>query len=106
MTAARILLLPMLALTGTVAACGPVPVDQAERICMQDARAATGPRGQLAVGVGSDGHRITPMTRLEVSVSSDYVMGCDPADVFTRCVMRRSGQPPTRPLYDQPGWRG
>lgn len=106
MTAARALLPLMLALPLGVAACGPVPVDQAERICVQDARAATGPHGQIAMGVASDGSSIRPVTRIEMSVSSDYVMGRDPSDVFARCVMRRSGQMPTRPLHEQPGWKG
>lgn len=97
--------LAAIVLLGTVAGCGPVPVQQAERNCMQDARAATGPRGEIAMGVGTDGHHVRPVTRVELSISSDYVMGRDPADVFNRCVMRQSGEMPTRPLYDKPGWR-
>lgn len=89
-----------------LAACGPVPVHQAERDCLEDARAATGPRGEIAVGVGSNGRTVRPVGSVELSISSDYVMGRDPSDVFNRCVMRRSGQMPTRPLYDQPGWKG
>lgn len=85
--------------------CGPVPVHQAERICLDDARAARAPQGEIALGLGSGGHSIRPMGRVELSVSSDYVMGRDPADVFNRCVMQRSGQAPTRPLSDQPGWK-
>lgn len=92
-------------LTG-LAACGPIPVQQAERSCLEDARSATGPRGNVAVGVGSDGRSVNPVGRVELSISSDYLMGRDPADVFNRCVMRRSGEMPTRPLYDQPGWKG
>jgi len=56
--------------------------------------------------MATDGHRVRPHTGISLSVSSDYVMGRDPADAFNRCVMRQSGQMPTRPLYDQPGWRG
>lgn len=98
-------MLALAAVTG-VAACGPVPVAQAERSCVGDARAARGPQGEIAMGVVSDGHRIRPATGVKLSISSDYVMGRDPSDVFTNCVMRRSGQMPTRPLHDQPGWRG
>lgn len=87
-------------------ACGPVPVHQAERNCMGDARAATGPRGEIGVGMVSDGHSVRPVGRLEMTISSDYAMGRDPAEVFTRCVMRQSGEMPTRPLYEQPGWAG
>ena len=39
-------------------------------------------------------------------MTSDYIMGRDPSEVFTRCVVNRSGQMPTRPLTAQPGWRG
>ena len=84
-----------------LAACGPVPLEQAERICMEDADLATGPRGSVGVGVGSGGRTFGSF---EMSVSSDYVMGRDPADVYATCVQRRSGQPPSRPLYERPGW--
>ncbi|HRO14655.1 MAG TPA: hypothetical protein PLL33_06365 [Paracoccus sp. (in: a-proteobacteria)] len=106
MIAGRPALAGLLALSAGLAACGPVPVAQAERSCMEDARAATGPRSEVALGIGTDGHRVRPMSSVEISVSSDYVMGRDPSDVFNRCVMRRSGQFPTRPLAQQPGWRG
>lgn len=95
-----------IALAAGLSACGPIPVQQAERNCLDTARAATGPRGEIAMGIGSDGHSVRPMGRIELSVSSDYVMGRDPSDVFTRCVVRQSGQMPTRPLYEQPGWKG
>jgi hypothetical protein len=85
-----------------LAACAPIPVERAEQMCLNDARLATGPRGTLGVGVSTDGPRAT----LDVTVSSDYLAGRDPAQVFAACVRRRSGQPPTRPLYDQPAWRG
>lgn len=96
----------LLLLGSGIAACGPVPVAQAERICLEDARAATGPRTEVALGVGSDGHRVRPMGGISVSISSDYIAGRDPAVVYQDCVLRRSGQVPTRPLYEQPGYRG
>lgn len=90
-----------------LAACGPLPLASAERVCLDDARAATGPHGKVGVGVGSGGrHGTHAFTRFEVSVSSDYIMGRDPAEVYNACVQRRAGQPPSRPLYDQPGWSG
>lgn len=89
-----------------LAACGPLPVEQAERSCVDNARAATGPRGGVQMGVASDGHRTRSYTGLTLSVSSDYIMGRDPAAVFDNCVRRASGQAPTRPLSAQPGWRG
>jgi hypothetical protein len=83
-------------------ACTPLSVEQAERACLDSARDATGPRTEMGVGVGSHGAR---GGFVRVGVSSDYIMGRDPAQVFQNCVKRRSGQMPNRPLYDQPGWR-
>lgn len=98
--------LPAFGLLAALAACGPVPVEQAERSCMRDAELAQRPRGEAAIGVGSDGSGVRPYGKVSIEVGSDYVMGRDPAQVFNNCVIRRSGQQPTRPLYDQPGWRG
>lgn len=97
-TGAHLLLVPLLGL----AACAPLTVEQAERACLDSARDATGPRTEMGVGVGSHGAR---GGFVRVGVSSDYIMGRDPAQVFQNCVKRRSGQMPNRPLYDQPGWR-
>lgn len=84
------------------AACAPIPVEQAERACMASAQDARGPRTQVGLGVGSHGYR---GGFVSVDLSSDYVMGRDPSQVFQNCVQRRSGRMPTRPLYEQPGWR-
>ena len=86
-----------------LAACGPIPVEQAERACVEQANLALHPRGTVGIGVNSDGQAVGT---LDVTVSSDYLMGRDPAAVYNSCVKSRSGQFPTRPLYDQPGWRG
>ena len=88
-----------------LAACGPIPLAQAERVCMEDAYLAQAPRGSIGVGVGSGGHS-RAYGSFEISVSSDYLTGRDPAEVYATCVQRRSGQLPTRPLYDHPGWAG
>lgn len=96
----------LLLVAGSLAACGPVPVEQAERSCLGDAQLAQRPRGEVAMGIESGSSGTRPVGRFEVAVSSDYIMGRDPSEVFSRCVMRRSGQMPSRPLYDQPGWRG
>lgn len=92
--------LPLLA---ALVACGPIPVEQAERACVDSALSAKHPRGKIGLGINSDGD---VATTAELSVSSDYLMGRDPSDVFNSCVKSRSGQFPTRPLYDQPGWTG
>jgi hypothetical protein len=86
-----------------LAACGPIPLTEAERICVQQARLAQQPRGELAVGVGSDGR---PDVGFEVEVTSDYLAGSDPEAVYITCVRQRAGQMPSRPLSAQPGWTG
>jgi hypothetical protein len=86
-----------------LAACGPVPLDQAERYCVEQARLARQPRGELAVGAGSDGR---PNTEFSVTVTSDFLAGNDPATVYETCVRQRAGQLPSRPLSAQPGWTG
>lgn len=84
-------------------ACGPIPVHQAERQCMERARLAQQPRGEVAVGVGSDGKA---RSRFKLEVTSDYVLGRDPSAVYDLCVQQKSGQAPTRPLYSFPEWKG
>ncbi|MBM3615587.1 MAG: hypothetical protein FJX28_09190 [Alphaproteobacteria bacterium] len=86
-----------------LAACGPLPVDQAELLCVERANEARRPRGEIALGVGSGGKAVGA---LDVTVSTDFLLGRDPAQVFDACVKARSGQVPTRPLDAQPGWVG
>lgn len=97
--------LSLLALA-TLSACGPVPVAQAQQECLEDARLAVRPRGEVAVGVGIGPGGTRPTGSVGLTVSSDYIMGRDPSDVYNRCVLRRSGQMPVTALSDQPGWRG
>jgi hypothetical protein len=89
----------LLALT----ACGPISVQQAERECFERARLAAAPRGTVSVGASSDGRTAAG---LELSVSTDYITGKDPSAVYETCVISKSGQAPTRPLYDRPDWKG
>lgn len=103
---ARAPLLGLLPLVAALTACGPVPVDQAEQSCLRDARLAERPRGHAVMGVGGGSGGSHGFGRVELEVSSDYLMRRDPSDVFNRCVVARSGQVPARPLADQPGWRG
>ncbi|MDO5369200.1 hypothetical protein [Paracoccus sp. (in: a-proteobacteria)] len=96
----------VLLLASGIAACSsPVPVAQAERLCLENARAATAPRTEIGLGLGTDGHKVRTMGGISVSLSSDYIRGRDPAVAFHDCVLRRSGQVPTRPLHEQPGYR-
>jgi len=92
----------LLAIAVLLAGCGPVPVAQAERDCLERARLAQQPRGTIGVGASNSG----PAARLDVTISSDFILGRDPSAVFDACVMQRSGDMPSRPLYLQPGWRG
>lgn len=86
-----------------LAACGPVPLPQAERECFQKARLAQQPRGEVSIGANSDGKAVGG---IELTVTSDYIMGRDPSAVFEACVMQRAGVPPSRPLYSYPEWQG
>ncbi len=85
-----------------LAACGPVTLQQAERQCFERARLAQQPRGEVAIGVGSGGRAAAGA---ELTVTSDYLMGRDPAAVYEACVVAKSGELPSRPLYDRPDWR-
>lgn len=82
------------------AACTKLTVEQAERRCLLEARQVRNPFAGSEVAVGT-GYKAT----LDLTISTDYLRGRDPNDVFRSCVRRRSGQLPSRPVYDQPGWR-
>ena len=82
-----------------LAACGPVSVQQAERECLPKARLAQQPRGEVGLGVNSNGQA---GSRVEVNVSSDFLLGRDPSQVFETCVIQRSGELPSRPFYTYP----
>lgn len=80
-------------------ACGPVPLAQAEAECLERARLAEAPRGTITFGVSTEG----PYAGAEVSISSDYLQGKDPSQVYDQCVWQRAGQLPSRPYYSLPG---
>jgi hypothetical protein len=103
--AASLVLVPLLAV---LTACGPVSVDQAEQSCLRDAQHASGPRGNVKMGMtsGNGGTSLRTRGEIELDISTASLNGRDPSDVYNSCVMRRSGQAPTRALIDQPGWRG
>ncbi len=92
----------MLTSAALLAACGPMTVQQAERQCFERARLAKQPRGEVSMGVGTGGRSAA---EVELNVSSDFLLGRDPAAVYEMCVMQKSGQPPSRPLYARPDWR-
>ncbi len=86
-----------------LSACGPIPLAQAEAECFERGRLAEQPRGTVRIGVNSDG---STYLGGEVGVSSDYLAGRDPSQVYDQCVVQRSGQLPSRPFYTLPGAQG
>lgn len=97
------LVLPMAAAAVALTACGPMPLSRAEDQCLRQAELAAGPRGEIGFGAASDG---TTRGRFEVTVTSDYIFGRDPSAVYDACVFNKAGQPPSRPLYSRPDWKG
>ena len=83
-------------------ACGPMSQSAAEQECFEHARLASGPRGTVAFGAGSGG----AVGEVDVTISSDYLAGRDPAQLYETCVTQKTGQFPTVPLYQRPDWRG
>ncbi|MEM6385953.1 MAG: hypothetical protein AAF718_06925 [Pseudomonadota bacterium] len=77
-----------------MAACGPVSPERAADMCEDRARAATGPTGEVGVGVGSGGVG----GRVEIGITSDFIQGRDPFVVYEECVRQKTGQGPIRPL--------
>ena len=94
----KIVLVPFVLLP-LVAGCGPVPVMQAEQTCRIRADEARGPTGSVSIGVNNSGEVSTGVT---LGVSSDYLQGRDPAQVYDECVWRASGQMPIHPYYTLP----
>lgn len=82
-----------------LAACGPVPLVQAEAECRTRADQASAPSGSVGVTFNSDG---TVDTDLSIGVTGDFLNGRDPAEVYDQCVLARTGQPPSRPYLFLP----
>lgn len=78
-----------------LAACSPMTVERAERECLHRARLAEAPRGMVKVGAGNGGARAV----LDLSISSDFILGKDPSAIYDACVYQKSGQPPRQPYY-------
>lgn len=87
-------------------ACGPLPVGVAEQQCLQAAREARGPTGTAGLGVVSRNGTVRPASKLDVTISSDWLRGADPNAVYETCVVSKSGQAPTRPLSQRSDWKG
>lgn len=82
-----------------LAACGPIPVELAERQCIEPAQLAQKPRGSVGIVADSKGN---VGATLSIGVSADYLAGRDPDQVYASCVYGRSGQNPTRPFSTLP----
>ena len=82
-----------------LAACGPIPVDVAMDQCIEPARLAQKPRG--SIGISADNHGNFG-TSVSIGISSDYLQGRDPDQVFAAYVQNRSGQPPIVPFSSLP----
>lgn len=91
------------ALFPLLAACGPMSMAEAERQCFERARLAQKPQGEVSIGATTGGRAVTA---IELDVSSDYLLRKDPSVVYETCVMSKTGEPPSRPLYMRPDWKG
>lgn len=91
-----------LALCAVAASCGPPPPVSPERaaeICAERARAAAGPTGAVRIGANS---RTGVETGVAVGLSSDYLRGRDPQEVYRTCVTNLvGGTPALRPELGQ-----
>ena len=87
---------PLAALAVLLAACAVPPMDpvRAAALCDQQARAAQGPTGQVTIGASSDDG---PYLDTEIGLSSDFLTGRDPVEVYEQCVLARTGALPIRP---------
>lgn len=83
-----------------LAACGPVSPELAARQCEERANAALGPTGEVGIGIASGGKT---SAGFEIGVTSDYLQGRDPYEVYETCVRQKTGQVPIRPLVLREG---
>jgi hypothetical protein len=68
--------------------------ERAARLCEERAQAARSPSGEVAIGASSsDG----PFAAVGITLSSDYLQGRDPFEVYRTCVVERTGAEPVRP---------
>ncbi len=94
MRGARVLL--ALATVGAFAsACTPLPPnpERVAQICEERARDAMGPTGGVTIGVNSN---TGGFASASIGVSSDYLTGRDPYEVYNQCYFERMGEAPIR----------
>ncbi len=93
--ASRLRAFAIATLAAIPAACGPVSPEAASRQCEERAGVTAGPAGYVGVGVKSGGEALS---KVSITISSDYVRGLDPREVYDSCVRQKTGQDPVRPL--------
>lgn len=81
-----------------LSACGPVSPEAAARMCEDRARLAERPRGEIFTGISGGTGGTRPIFGGEVSISSDWIQGRDPHQLYETCVREKTGQGPIRPL--------
>ena len=74
-------------------ACGPISPERAARECEERAQKAKGVSGQVRVGAGTGGVK----TGIDLAVTTDFLRGRDPEEVYIQCVQTKTGQAPYRP---------
>ena len=95
----RGIVISAIAATGLAACTKPEPitVEQAMAQCTERAHAAVKPDVSVGVGVGV-GHKVRTGVGIGIGVSTDYLKGTDPNEVYETCVVAKSGVKPTAPL--------
>ncbi len=88
-------LAPVIAALTLLAACGPVSPQRAADMCEDRANAAVGPTGEIGIGINNKGNT---SGSFEIGVTSDFIQGRDPYQVYEDCVRQKTGQGPIRPL--------
>lgn len=93
----RIAMISLIAATSLSACADPKPisVERAMALCTERAREATKPGVTVGVGVGTGGK---VSGGIGIELSSDYLKGTPPEDVYETCVVAKSGEKPTEPL--------
>jgi hypothetical protein len=84
-----------------------MPLAEAERYCSQnisDPGIGMSAQPRISIGIGSGGYR---GAGLGVDFTPDRAVSSrDPEMIYHSCVRERSGQAPSKSLYQQPGWGG
>ncbi len=86
-----------LAVLPGLGACAPAPVARAEAICRDQLPPASGVSGTARIGVASDGTTTRLVRRVDLDIDAG-LGGRDPETVWRNCVLRQSGELPTRPF--------